>query len=92
MCTEDEILLLGRLATDVHHVLETRVVRLAFWYKGKAAILELTNLVARLREILKDYVSDEDDVDIPVDEDGIHFDVVNKVEGLLISYKLWIHS
>ena len=46
MCTEDNILLLANLGTDVHHVLEMGDGGLAFWYKGKATVPELTTLEA----------------------------------------------
>ena len=46
MCTEDDIVLLRMLGTDFHHVPDTGDGGLAFWYKGKATVPELTNLEA----------------------------------------------
>ena len=40
--------------------------------------------VRRLRETYEDHESNEDDVDVPVDDNVEHLDVVDKVEGLLI--------
>ena len=48
--------------------------------------------VTRLREIYEDHVSDEYDINVPVDEDVENFDMTDKVEGLPIIHKLWIHS